>query len=460
MGGYMKRILIGATSSGCGKTTITSGIIKALSDRGMKIQPYKVGPDYIDTSYHKLAAGITSRNLDNFILDTQEIKKIFSKNSKDVDISVVEGVMGFYDGYQADSDYCSTASMAKILDCPAILIIDGKGMASSAAAIVKGFKEFDKDVRLEGVIINNIGSDSHYNILKEAIEKNVEIKVLGRIPNVSEISLPSRHLGLVLGTEIEDAKEKVEKMAELVNKHIDIEKLLEIASDVSKLPEISTEKKHKTNVKLGLALDKAFNFYYEDSLDILRDLGVEIINFSPLTDSSIPDCHGLYFGGGYPEIFASELSSNTSMRESIKKAYQANMPIYGECGGLMYLGESLVDLEGNEYKMAALLKGKSKMTKGLKRFGYSKGVLLEDTIIGTKGQEVKGHEFHHSTFETDLKPVYEMQKVRYDNKVDRWAGGYKSKNTFASYLHTHFCSDYNLAYKFCEKMEEYRDINI
>ena len=218
----MDRIMIAATHSGAGKTTITSGLMRALKDKGLKVQPYKVGPDYIDTSYHKQASGLDSHNIDEFILPKDEIRNIFAAYAKTSDISIIEGVMGVYDGYQSDSDYCSSASMAKILNCPVILVIDARAMAGSAAALVKGFVEFDKDLDIVGVILNNVSSENHYDILKKAIEKNVNVKVLGRIPKNSDISLPSRHLGLVMQSELDDSEQKLQTMADLVTTYLDL----------------------------------------------------------------------------------------------------------------------------------------------------------------------------------------------------------------------------------------------
>ncbi len=456
----MDRIMIAATHSGAGKTTITSGIMRALKDRGLKVQPYKVGPDYIDTGYHKQASGLDSHNIDEFILSKDEIRNIFCVYAKKSDISIIEGVMGVYDGYQADSDYCSSASMAKILDCPVILVIDARAMAGSAAALVKGFVDFDKELDIQGVILNNVSSENHYEILKKAIEKNVNVKVVGRIPKNSDIALPSRHLGLVMQSELDDSDYKLQTMADLVVKYIDLEAIIKISKSKSTWEATRNVKKNDKNLTLAVAYDRAFNFYYPDTLNLLELAGIDLKFFSPINDSKLPKCDGIYFGGGYPEIFAKELSQNRAMRESVKEAAENKMPIYGECGGLMYLGDYLIDSDGNKFDMTGILSGYSKMSAKLQQFGYCQGKLNEDTIIGKKEQIVRGHEFHHSEFITDLKPVYSMEKELSNCSIRTWSGGYIYKNTFGTYLHTHFASDYNLIYKLCSALEEYSELNL
>ncbi len=453
----MNRIMIAATHSGAGKTTITCGIIRALSERKLKVQPYKVGPDYIDTSYHMLSSGSISRNLDEYILPAEEIKNIFAINSAKADISVVEGVMGLFDGYQADTDYCSSASMAKLLNCPVILVIDARAMAGSAAALASGFVNFDKNLNINGIILNNVSTKSHYVILKTAIEKATGVDVLGRLPKSAEVGLPSRHLGLVMQNELEDAEEKIQRMAELAEENIDIEKIIEISSKTTGFKNQRQLHKKYDDLTLSVAKDEAFNFYYQDSLDFLSEMGVTIKYFSPLKDKKVPICDGIYIGGGYPEVFAQKLSSNANIRQHIKELSDSGLPVYAECGGLMYLGESLTDTDRNEFEMCGVLAGKSIMSSSLKRFGYCTGEFIDQTILGKEGDCVRGHEFHHSVFETDLKPVYMMKKEKADGTSDIWSGGYKVNNTFASYLHTHFCSDYKIAYSFCEAMERYSE---
>lgn len=438
----MKKILIAGTNSGVGKTTISLGIMQALTKRNMKVQPYKVGPDYIDPSYHTFITGRHSRNLDSYMLDDEKIKYIVNEASKDADISVVEGVMGLYDGLGIDLNSCTSSYASKLLKAPVILVINAKAMAASAAAMVLGYKELDKDVNIGGVILNNVKSKSHYEILKQAIETYCKVEVLGYFPPNSEFSLESRHLGLVPSVEIDSLKYKFDNLADEIEKYIDIDKILEI----SEVQEVESNfnlddfinKNRIENKSIAIAYDKAFNFYYRENIELLDKLGLEIKYFSPIEDKEVPKANYIYIGGGFPEIFKEELDKNESMRLSIKKAHENNIPIYAECGGLMYLGDRLLDKDNKEYEMVGIFEGTSKMTASLKRFGYCYGEAKEDTVLARKSQIIKGHEFHHSIFESNEPCAYIMRKERAGKVIDEWEGGYSKGNTLATYLHTHF----------------------
>ncbi|MGL6106614.1 cobyrinate a,c-diamide synthase [Romboutsia sp.] len=443
----MKKILIAGTNSGVGKTTISLGIMQALTKRNMKVQPYKVGPDYIDPSYHTFITGRYSRNLDSYMLDDEKIKYVFNKAAEDADISVVEGVMGLYDGLGIDLDNCTSSHTSKILKTPVILVINGKAMAASSAAMVLGYKQLDKDVNLKGVIVNNVKTKSHYEIIKKAIETYCDVEVLGYFPPNDEFSLESRHLGLVPSVEIDSLKVKFNNLAEEIEKYIDIDRIIEISETEEVKSEFSLEEFIKThkheNKTIAVAYDKAFNFYYRENIELLKDLGLNIEYFSPLKDKEIPKCDYIYIGGGFPEIFSKELEANKTMRESILKAHEKNVPIYAECGGLMYLGEKLINSENKEFNMVGIFKGCSKMTKSLRRFGYCYGSAKFDTILSKQGEIIKGHEFHHSVFETDEECAYIMKKERSGLVDDEWEGGYSKQNTLATYLHTHFYNNLN-----------------
>ncbi|WFD09911.1 cobyrinate a,c-diamide synthase [Tepidibacter hydrothermalis] len=450
----MNKILIAGTSSGVGKTTVSMGIMAALKKRSLKVQPYKVGPDYIDTSYHTYITKRNSRNLDSFMLDDEKIKYLYLKNSKDADISVIEGVMGLYDGFGIDIDSCTSSYTSKILKAPVLLVIDGKSMATSAAAMVLGYKSLDKNIDLRGVIINNIASKSHFDIVKKAIEKYTDVEVLGYIPRNIEFSLPSRHLGLVPTIEMDELERKFSDLAQIIEDHIDVDRLIEISKSEDVVSSFKGDLPKFENITIAIPYDKAFNFYYWDNIDMLKDMGVNIKTFSPLEDKHLPECDGIYIGGGFPEIFAKELEQNKSIREEIRKYHDNNKPIYAECGGLMYLGESIVNKDNEEYEMVGILKGKSEMTKSLRRFGYAKGCALVDTTISKKEDVVFGHEFHHSEFITDEKCVYEVKKERDSKIIKEWMGGYQKKNTLATYLHTHFYSNLNIPINFLNKAVE------
>ncbi|EQL04558.1 cobyrinic acid a,c-diamide synthase [Clostridioides difficile CD88] len=331
----MKKILIAGTNSGVGKTTISLGIMQALVKRNMKVQPYKVGPDYIDPSYHTFITGRHSRNLDSYMLDDEKIKYIVNKSSKDADISVIEGVMGLYDGFGIDLDNCTSSHTSKVLKSPVILVINGKSMAASSAAMVLGYKELDKDVNIKGVIVNNVKTNSHYQIIKSSIEKYCNVEVLGYFPPNNKFSLESRHLGLVPSVEMKSLREKFYTLADEIEHYIDIDRIIEISEsdefesdfDFQTLIENNKIKEHVNNKSIAIAYDKAFNFYYRENIELLEELGLEINYFSPLEDVSVPNADYIYIGGGFPEIFGKELEANESMRTSILEAHNNNIPI-------------------------------------------------------------------------------------------------------------------------------------
>lgn len=451
----MRKILIAGTNSGVGKTTISLGIMQALTKRNMKVQPYKVGPDYIDPSYHTFITNRYSRNLDSYMLDDEKIKYVFNKSSQDADISIVEGVMGLFDGIGIDLDNCTSSHTSKILKAPVILVINGKAMAASSAAMVLGYKQIDKDVNIKGVIVNNVKTKTHYEIIKQSIETYCDVEVLGYFPPNDEFSLDSRHLGLVPSVEIDCLKTKFDNLADEIEKYIDIDRILEISqtgeveSDFDLVPFIKENKLE--NKIIAIAYDKAFNFYYRENIELLKELGLNVKYFSPLEDKEVPNCDYIYIGGGFPEIFAQELELNESMRKSIKKAHENNIPIYAECGGLMYLGEKLIDQENKECNMVGILRGYSEMTSSLKRFGYCYGISKVETILSKKGEMIKGHEFHHSVFQTKEECAYKMRKERDKKIVDEWEGGYSKNNTLATYLHTHFYNNLDCIKNFLEK---------
>lgn len=448
----MKKILIAGSYSGVGKTTISLGLMKALSKRGKKVQPFKVGPDYIDPMYHRFVTGEWSRNLDSYMLDDEQIKFVFKNSSEGKDISVIEGVMGLYDGIGTEINKHSTSQMSKILKSPVILVIDGKGVGASAGAMVLGYKQLDKDVEIVGVIANNVRTQRHYNIIKESIERFCGIEVLGYLPPDENVSVESRNLGLFPSNEIEDLERKVNTIADEMEKHIDIDRIIELSESenvtssfelnmFSEDPEVRALAEGKT---VAVAYDKAFNFYYPDNIDLFKEIGANIITFSPINDEEIPEADLLYMGGGFPEVFAEELEKNVSMRKSIKKAHDEGLAIYAECGGLMYLGDSLVDMDGKKHEMVGAISGYSEMKKGLRRFGYCIATAKEDNLISYKGQEMSGHEFHSSEFYSDLDTAFTMKKVVEDEVVDEWEGGYYVNNTLASYLHIHFYNNLSM----------------
>ncbi|ELP8596995.1 cobyrinate a,c-diamide synthase [Listeria monocytogenes] len=436
----MNKILIAAASSGTGKTTVTLGIMHALKKRGLRVQPFKVGPDYIDTNYHQAITGVASINLDSFLIDDDAmLAALFEKHGQSADISVIEGVMGLFDGLGIDRDNSSTSFIAKCTKTPVILVVDGKAISTSAAAIVDGFNRFDPELTIAGVIINRVASENHFSLIKGAIERYTDVPVLGYLPKNAAVALPERHLGLVPKEEMTELETKWELLGDLIVEHVDLDRLLAISKTGAKLnvhpPEIQVP--DFSGVRVAYALDAAFHFYYQDNLDFIRSTGATLIPFSPLEEREVPDADFIYIGGGFPEIFAERLAKNKSMRESILAAHEQGKPIYAECGGLMYLGSSL-EMEAESYEMVGVFDGVSKMTTRLRKFGYCIAEPLEDTLLGKKGTAIRGHEFHHSVFETNEPTRMKLTKKRDGEIVKEWHGGYQKGNTFASYLHIHF----------------------
>ncbi|MBF2491094.1 cobyrinate a,c-diamide synthase [Listeria welshimeri] len=436
----MNKILIAAASSGAGKTTITLGIMRALKQRGLVVQPFKVGPDYIDTNYHQAITGEASINLDSFLIDDEDmLAALFQKHGKVADISVIEGVMGLFDGLGTHRDNASTSFIAKCTKAPVILVVDGKAISTSAAAIVDGFNRFDPELAIAGVIINRVASENHFSLIKGAIERYTDVPVLGYLPKNAAVALPERHLGLVPQEEMAELDAKWELLGDLIGEHVDLDRLLEISktgADVDiTTPEINVP--DFSGIRVAYALDAAFHFYYQDNLELIRSTSARLIPFSPLEDREVPEADFIYIGGGFPEVFAERLAKNKTMRESILTAHEKGKPVYAECGGLMYLGSSL-EMEDECYEMVGVFAGVSKMTTRLRKFGYCIAEPLADTLIGEKGTAIRGHEFHHSVFETTEKPCMKLLKKRDGEIVKEWYGGYQKGHTFASYLHIHF----------------------
>lgn len=451
-------MVIAGVSSSCGKTTVAIGIMGALKRKGMKVQAFKVGPDYIDTSYHTSISGRPSRNLDAWMVPPKGLIDVFARGAKDADIAVIEGVMGLYDGAFPQDDVASTAHVAKLLDSPCILVIDVYGLASSAAAIALGYKIFDKGLRMAGIIINKVSGQKHADYCKGAIERATGIPVVGSIPFKDEIALPERHLGLIPISEGRIDSERLSKVVDLVEDNVDIDKIVEIASSSPHIhvKDPYIEEVRRSKVKIGVALDEAFNFYYQDNFEMLRSFGAEITFFSPIHDKKLPsDLDGLYIGGGFPEVLSEKLESNESIKSCIKKAAEDGMPIYAECGGLMYLTKSITDLDGRKYRMVGFLDCETVMTKRL-TLNYTHAKVIEDNIICKKNENLRGHEFHHSLITDipkDAKFAYKMERgVGIDGKHD----GLLKDRVLASYMHVHFAYNTDLARSFVEACENYK----
>lgn len=415
----MKTMIISSNCSGGGKTTVTLGLMKALKNRGYDIQGYKVGPDYIDPGFHTAITGNVSRNLDLHLMGEEGVKASFSRGKGD--LAVVEGVMGLYDG-KGLTEECSTYSISKVLDdAPIILVITPKAQSITLCAELNGIKAF-KEANIAGVILNCI-SEGYYNLLKPAIEMHCNLKVFGYIPKDEKLNLESRHLGLVQSIEVSSLNDKIDYLAKLIEENINLTEIIESFKVISKYADnYHLENKNK---KIAIAYDEAFRFYYKENIELLEEAG-EVIYFSPLKDSKLPEnIDFLYLGGGYPEVFKEELSKNTSMLKSIKDALDNGLDCYAECGGLMYLTENIDDIN-----MVGFLKGNSEMTKRLNRFGYAT-VSVEDIRINC-------HEFHKSKVNLSEEPIYDVTKNSYTGEEIKWKCGYKKNNTLAGYPHVHF----------------------
>jgi len=427
-----KTILIAGASSSSGKTSIACGLLRAFSKRGLKLCAYKTGPDYIDTEYLRRAGNCEAYNLDTWLMSKDKTRELFIKTSKDKDIAIIEGAMGLYDGGEN-----STAEIAKLLNVPVTLVINSKSLGESAAAVALGFKNFDPEIKIAGVILNCVGSENHAKIISDSLER-FKIKFLGALPRDDKLKIPERHLGLLPVFENEF---NFDFLADFIEKNLNLDNLLTPVcfSHSSLLTPNSSLKK-----KIAVAKDKAFSFYYPESLEVLRELGAEIIFFSPLSDKNLPEADGYIFGGGFPEIFARELSQNFSMLESVKNNfYSGRKKFLAECGGLMYLCKSL-----ENFKMAGLLPFNSFMTKK-PVIGYMEARALKENLLCEKNKIIRGHEFHYSKVEPEFDfykdyCAFELTRRNGEKKF----GGYADKNILASYLHVNFFGNENLAEKF------------
>ena len=444
----MKGFLIAGTKSGIGKTTVSMGLMSCFSD----VSPFKIGPDYIDGKFHEYVTGNKSYNLDFFLMGEDGVRESFLKHHKN--FSIAEGVMGLYDGLDNSLDNGSSAHISRILNLPVILIVDGTGRSTSVAAEITGYQNFDRRVNIIGVIINRVSSEKTYEILKEAVEKYCKIKCFGYIPKMENISLSSRHLGLVEAYEVYDLKEKIEILKNEFQKTIDLKAIYETAeiNPCYELKNIFSDFKDRyKNIKIGIAKDSAFSFYYNDNIEFLENLGAEIKYFSPLRDEKIPDdVDMLYFGGGYPENYAYELENNISMINSIRDFYNKNGVIYGECGGFIYLSKKLITLDGREHNFVNLTENIIEMRNRLDigRFGYI-NIKYRENFFG------KGHEFHYSKIKEEGKEKKEFKIEKPNGR--KWECGYSSKNLLCGYPHIHFFKSSDIIFDLLNRAEKNKE---
>ena len=446
----LPRIMIAGTHSGVGKTTVTLGIMSALVKKGLTVQGFKAGPDYIDPSHHTFVTGNASRNLDTWIMGNGACCELFERSAVSADISVVEGVMGLYDGSIDGTGIGSSAHLAKVLKVPVILVINAKGMAQSAGAVVLGYKVYDKDVEVSGVIVNNVASDTHYNCIKKSIEEKSSVSVLGYIKQDRELTIPERYLGLIPFTERKNGSLLYEKLGEMVLRTVDIDGLLKVAHSADDFPDyhkaIFQNVESCFDIRMAVARDEAFCFYYQDDIELFESLGVRINYFSPLHDKRIPDkVDGVYLGGGFPELYAGRLMENKSMRDSILETSLKGTILYGECGGLMYLLEKLIDTEGRVFTMCGIVKGSCRMEKRRQGLGYITVHARCGTAICNRDDVFRAHEFHWSRLVDVPEETVFAYETRKSNGKRQGLDGIYIKNILASYAHIHFSSNPKLA---------------
>lgn len=445
------RIVFGAISSGSGKTMITCGILQALKNRKLKAASFKCGPDYIDPMFHSQVLGIKSRNLDSFFTDEGRTRYLFAKTATDMDVSVIEGVMGYYDGLGGVSTKASTYDIARIIESPTILIVNAKGMSLSLVATIKGFLEYQQDSKIYGVILNHM-SAMFYETIKTKIEEELHIKVLGYVPNLEEMAIKSRYLGLVSPEEVVHFKEQIKKLAKTLEKTIDMDAILEIAKGASSLnykePEVPSI---EGTIHISVARDEAFSFYYEDNLELLTRMGGELHFFSPLRDEKLPQgMDGLWLGGGYPELYAKELSENKSMRKSIQNAIANGIPCIAECGGFLYLHQELESEKKEKYPMVGVIKARAYKTERLQRFGYIELEAKKKSVLGEVGICFPAHEFHY--YESDM-PGEDFAATKPLRKKT-YSCIHAKENLLAGFPHLYLYGNMNAAYgylKFCQK---------
>ncbi|HEX3032379.1 MAG TPA: cobyrinate a,c-diamide synthase [Bacillota bacterium] len=456
------RVVIAGTHSGVGKTTIATGLMAALTARGLRVQGFKVGPDYIDPSYHTRATNRPSRNLDTWLLGEAGVRELFERNTRDCDIAVIEGVMGLYDGFGGTSELGSTAHVAKLLQAPVVLVVNAKSMSRSIAALIKGYCELDSQVPVKGVILNRVAGERHGQLLREAIAHNNSVSVVGELKADAVLPWPERHLGLVPMAEQGEADRMFEELSGVIGESISLTAILELARGAGEMPSvvpsIFTAPARFSQVRIGYAWDKAFNFYYQDSLDLLEHLGAELIRVSPLSDKALPPgLHGLYIGGGFPELYLPELAANQPFIKSLHTYGARGLPIFAECGGLMYLTQAIHDFNQNRYPMAGLIPGECHMQKRLAALGYYEGRTLVDNLLCSANTPIKGHEFHYSTLgelPEDFPWAYELSKGQPNTLRQE---GFAGHNILAGYLHVHLAGNTTLARGFIDKCSLFKE---
>ncbi|WP_227935043.1 cobyrinate a,c-diamide synthase [Alkalihalobacillus deserti] len=452
-----RRIIVSGTASGVGKTTVTLGLMAALTKQQRIVQGFKCGPDYLDPTFHLAITNRISHQLDSWMLSEEWIKTIFYKHSKDADLSIIEGMMGLFDGHAASNNVGSTYEISQILDAPILLVVDISHCARSAAAIVRGYQLLEEDVNLAGVILNHAGSEGHANLCQEAIEQMCDIPVVGYLKSDDVPVLPERHLGLVSALEQGQHDLLIETLARVVANQFDLAKILDIAQRSTSLKEekfIFNWPVESRHVRIAVAYDAAFHFYYEENFSLLKKAGAELVLFSPLAGESLPsECDGVYLGGGFPEEYLEPLMKNKKLIADIQKASKDGMPILAECGGYMFLAKE-IHVNGKTYPMAGVIPMEVTMQEKLAAIGYREVATVTETIFGKKGTLIRGHEFHYSTsrFIEDVQPAFTYET----QNGERHHVGFQSNEVLASYIHLHLASNPEMALAWMETCQQYQ----
>ena len=446
MSGPARVLVIAGVASGVGKTTVTLGLLEAFRRRGLVVQAFKVGPDFIDPGFHELVTGRGSYNLDGWMCGRAHVLATVARQAADADVAIVEGVMGCFDGADAGSDDGTTAQIARWLGAPVVLVIDAGAQARSAAAVVLGFEQFDPTLTIAAVIANRVGGEAHARLLGDAIAARCQATLVGALPHDPEITLAERHLGLVTAGEGGLTATARERLAHLVERSVDLDGLLEIGAPLvaPAASAAAAPSARDPRVRIGVARDAAFSFYYRDNLAMLEAAGAELVFWSPLSDAAMPAVDGLYFGGGYPELHGATLGGNQAVRAAVRTFADGGGVIYAECGGLMYLAEALEDLDGGLHPMVGLLPATVRMRPRRLSLGYTGVTLQGDPPFGAAGTTARGHVFHYSSLDPVPSSVPRVYRL-HDRRGGEHQEGYRVGNALLSYVHLHFGSCPDLA---------------
>jgi len=455
----LPRLVVAAPHSGSGKTTFTMGLLSALRRRGLSVQPFKIGPDFIDPSYHTMICGRASRNLDTWMCGDTTVADVFRHAAAGADISVIEGVMGMYDGFGPREERGSTAHVAKLLAAPAVLVIDAQRMATTAAAIALGLQQFDRAVKIAGVVFNNVGGKGHYDWLREVLEARTGVKSMGYLAHDQTLRMPERHLGLVPAEENGIKSGLLERLHAQFELNVDLDSIIDAAGKAPSMNKATSalfvrRRQDGPAVRIGVGRDEALNFYYQENLELLECFGAELVPFSLLHDEKLPRAlHGLYLGGGFPELFAARLAANGSMRSALRRFVAAGGVVYAECGGLMVLCEALTDFSGCRHEMAGLVPATCVMRRDRLSLGYVEVEAVQDTLLARAGEGYKAQTFHYSV----LDDIRFQPALRLRHGANVSFDGYGNGNLFATYVHAYFPAQPRLAQRFVERCRSRAD---